>query len=179
MTTAHVVRAAEPRDIPAIASIFNHEILTGTSSWQADPRTATEMEAWAEACVSDGYPLLVAELPSGDIAGYASYGPFRTFPGYRFTVEHSLYVAASARRKGIASALIEALVAAATEAGMHAMIGGVSADQPASIAFHARHGFREVGRLPQVGAKFGRWLDLVLMQRLLDENAAPQEKSPN
>ena len=169
------IRPAAAGDIPAIAAILNAEILGGTASWQAEPRTASEMQDWAEARLAEGFPVLVADDPVAGITGYASYGRFRTLPGYRHSVEHSLYVAAGARRGGTGRALMEALIAAAREAGHHAMLGGIGADQAASLAFHARMGFREVGRLAQVGAKSGRWLDLVLVQRLLDGRAAPPD----
>lgn len=167
------IRPAGAADIPAIAAILNAEILSGTASWQAEPRTATEMQDWAEARTAAGHPLLVAEDPRTGIVGYAGYGQFRTLPGYRHSVEHSVYVARGARRSGVARALMQSLIETARAAGHHAMIGGVSADQPASLAFHASLGFREVGRLPEIGTKEGRWLDLVLMQLLLDDRTAP------
>lgn len=172
---ALVLRDLAADDIPAIAAILNAEILTGTASWQSEPRTATEMAAWAEARLAAGYPIVIAELQGTGIAGYASYGRFRDGPGYRHTVEHSVYVAPAARRSGVATALLGRLVADAADAGLHAMIGGVSADQPASIALHEKLGFHEAGRIRQAGAKFGRWLDLVLMQRLLDDRGAPPD----
>ena len=99
--------------------------------------------------------------------GYGSYGPFRAFDGYRLTVEHSIYVAESARRHGIGSALLQGLERDARRAGMHVMLGGIAADNEPSLRLHARHGFVETARMPEVGQKFGRWLDLVFMQKVL------------
>jgi phosphinothricin acetyltransferase len=102
------------------------------------------------------------------VLGYASYGPFRPFDGYRRTVEHSVYVAENARRRGVGEALLKALEVEARRAGMHAMIGGVAADNEPSLRLHEKLGFVETGRMPEVGQKFGRWLDLVFMQKMLD-----------
>ena len=104
------------------------------------------------------------------MVGYGSFGDFRPFEGYRFTVEHSVYVAEGVRRRGIASALLAALEERARDMGKHVMVGGIAADNEASLKLHARLGFVETGRMPEVGFKFGRWLDLVLMQKRL---AAP------
>jgi phosphinothricin acetyltransferase len=116
-----------------------------------------------------GFPVLVAvEAEAGEnILGYASYGPFRAFDGYRQTVEHSVYVAESARRRGVASALLVALEERAKAQGMHVMLGGIAADNLPSLGLHRKLGFIETARMPEVGQKFGRWLDLVFMQKLL------------
>lgn len=108
----------------------------------------------------------VAEDGAG-IVGFASYGAFRAGPGYAHTIEHSVHVAEAARARGIGSQLMEALEAQAAGAGIHVIVAGVSSANPRSIAFHARRGFQEVGRLPEVGRKWDQWLDLVLMQKIL------------
>jgi phosphinothricin acetyltransferase len=118
-----------------------------------------------------GYPLLVAEDASG-ILGLATFGDFRSFPGYRYSVEHSVHVRADARGRGLGAALVEALYAPARKLGKHVMIGGIDADNAASIRFHAKLGFVETGRMMEVGRKGGRWLNLVFMQKLLDEAGA-------
>ena len=99
--------------------------------------------------------------------GYASYGPFRPFDGYRQTVEHSVYVAEAARRRGIARALLTALEARARAGGMHVMIGGIAGDNTPSLRLHEELGFKETARMPEVGQKFGGYLDLVFMQKML------------
>ncbi|MEO6340051.1 MAG: N-acetyltransferase family protein, partial [Caulobacteraceae bacterium] len=118
-----------------------------------------------------GYPLLVAEW-EGRVVGYASFGDFRPFQGYRHTVENSVYVAPDAHRRGVGRVLMEALIHRARAMGKHVMVAGIEAENLASIRLHAAAGFVEVGRLPQVGRKFGRWLDLVFMQRALDDGEA-------
>jgi phosphinothricin acetyltransferase len=101
------------------------------------------------------------------VLGYASYGPFRAFDGYRLTVEHSVYVSESARRRGVASALLVAIEAEARRAGMHVIVGGIAADNEPSLRLHRKLGYVETARMPEVGQKFGRWLDLVFMQKVL------------
>lgn len=161
-----VIRDAGAGDLPAIALILNREITQTTATWTTQPRTGAEMTHWHTERCAGGCPVLVA-CRGASVVGYGSYGPFRAGQGYGFTVEHSVYVAEGARGQGIATTLIGALVARARASGLHAMIGGIGAENAGSLRLHARHGFVEVGRLPQVGRKFGRWLDLVLMQKLL------------
>ncbi len=161
-----MIRAATVDDLPRILAITNHEILTGTALWSITPATLETRGAWMQERLQAGFPVLVAELDGG-VQGFGSYGPFRPHDGYRQTVEHSLYVDPAFQRRGQGGALLGALVAHATAAGLHAMIGGIAAENAASIALHARHGFAALPPLPQVGAKFGRWLDLVFVHRLL------------
>lgn len=126
------------------------------------------MRAWFAARIEGGFPVLVAER-NGAVAGYASFGTFRQGEGYRFTAEHSVYVAAGARRQGVARALMERLIAEARARGLRRLVGGVSADQGPSLALHRALGFEEQGRLRGVGCKHGRSLDLALM--VLDVDA--------
>ncbi|HUF57389.1 MAG TPA: GNAT family N-acetyltransferase [Thermohalobaculum sp.] len=157
------LRPAEDADLPALADILNAEIRSGTASWTETQRSSDAMRRWHAERRGAGHPVLVAE-EGGRILGYASYGPFRRGEGYRLTVEHSVYVARDARRRGVARALMTVLIAEARAAGLHRMIGGVSADQEASMALHRALGFVEAGRLTEVGRKRGRWLDLALME---------------
>jgi len=119
--------------------------------------------------VSAGYPVLVAEDASG-VTGFASFGDFRPRPGYRFSVEHSVYVRDDRRGHGVGGALMAALLARATAMGKHVMIAGVDAENTASLRFHERLGFERVAHFREVGFKFGRWLDLVFLQRRLDRD---------
>jgi phosphinothricin acetyltransferase len=160
------VRDATEADLPAILAIYNDAVVDTTAIWNDSLADLANRKAWWEARLKLGYPVLVAD-EGGRVLGYASFGDFRAFDGYRFTVEHSVYVTAAARRRGIASALVTALVGEARALGKHVMIAGIAADNDASIALHARLGFVETGRMPEVGFKFGRWLDLVLMQKRL------------
>ena len=127
------------------------------------------MQTWFAARCDGGFPVLVAERPDHPgIAGYASFGPFRQGEGYAGTVEHSVYVDTAHRGHGVASALMHALIGRARSASNRLMIGGISADAEPSLRLHARLGFREVGRIPGAGHKFGRTRDLVLMALPLD-----------
>jgi len=167
MTGRVIVRDAGEADLPAILEIYNNEVLNETSIWNDKIADLASRRAWWEERVSRGFPVYVADV-DGAIAGYATFGDFRPHQGYRFTVEHSIYVATPVQRRGIGSVLLTRLIAEARRLNMHAMIGGIAADNTASIALHQRFGFVETARMPQVGFKFGRWLDLVLMQKLLD-----------
>ncbi|MBI1181769.1 MAG: GNAT family N-acetyltransferase [Alphaproteobacteria bacterium] len=162
------VENALPDDLPAITAILNHAILHTTAVWYDDPRTDLEMRAWFELKRELRVPVLVARS-AGQVAGYASYGPFRPWSGYRHTMEHSVYVAEGLRGRGAGRLLLGALVERARQDGLHALIGGVEADNAASLALHRSLGFEEVGRLPEVGTKFGRWLTLVFMQRVIHD----------
>jgi phosphinothricin acetyltransferase len=164
MTTA--IRPATMADLPALMAIYNHAVVHTTAIWNDTVVDRANRRAWYDARRKLGYPVLVAEV-DGIVAGYGSFGDFRAFEGYRFSVEHSVYVAETMRRQGIASRLLEALVEEARRLGKHVMIAGVAADNDASIRLHLRHGFVETGRMPEVGIKFGRWLDLVFLQKTL------------
>ncbi len=123
-------------------------------------------------------PLVMAGFLSetpGVVLGYAAYGDWRAFDGYRLSVEHSVYVHAKARGHGVGTALLRALIERARVAGMHVMVAAISGDNAVSIRLHERHGFARVGRMPQVGMKFGRWLDLEIMQLTLDARERPEE----
>ncbi|SDB20965.1 phosphinothricin acetyltransferase [Bauldia litoralis] len=161
-----IIRPAGDGDLPAILAIYNDAVRDTTAVWNDSPVDLDNRRAWLEGRHRQDYPVLVA-VDADRVVGYGSFGDFRAFDGYRFTVEHSIYVAEAARRRGIASALLVALVERATALGKHVMVAGIAADNAPSIALHLRHGFTETGRMPEVGYKFGRWLDLVFMQKRL------------
>ena len=167
-----VIRDATPADAAAILPIYNHAALETTAIWNEGASDLAGRQAWMAARRDAGFPVIVAEV-EGAVAGFGSYGPFRAFDGYRLTVEHSVYVDPARHRLGIGRLLLEALIARARAAGLHAMIGGIESGNAASINLHQSLGFRDVGRLPQVGAKFGRWLDLSFLQLILDDRPAP------
>lgn len=159
-----IVRDAVETDLPGLVAITNDVIRTSTAIFSDREVDLADRRAWAEGRRAAGHPVLAA-VDNGGVIGFASYGPFRSGPpGYRFSVEHSVHVRADRRRSGVASALMRALIARARTAGLHVMVGGIDAGSAASIAFHARLGFVETGRMPGVGFKAGRRLDLVLMQ---------------
>ena len=166
------IRDASRADAAAILPIHNHAVLATTAVWNEGASDLVGREAWLAGRVAAGFPVLVAEV-DGAVVGYASFGDFRAWDGYRFTVEHSVYVDPAHHRRGVGRALIEALIGRARAAGKHAMIAGIEARNEGSIALHRSFGFREVGRLPEVGAKFGQWLDLVFLQLMLDDRAHP------
>lgn len=161
---AFQIGPAEAAHLPGLAAIYNHAVEHTTAVWNETLVDVENRRAWWRGRVEAGFPVLVA-AKGGDVLGYGSYGPFRAFEGYRYTVEHSVYVAERARRQGIAAALLTALEADARQTGLHAMLGCIAADNEVSLRLHARHGFIETGRLPEVGQKFGSWLDLVILQK--------------
>ena len=166
------LRDASAGDAVAIAALYNATVATTTVQWTEEPDTVADREAWLDRQVARGFPVLVAEDDTGEVVGFASYGDFRDsakWPGYRFTVEHTIHVAERCWGRGVGRQLMEGLIARAVAAGLHRMVGGIDGDNDASIRFHERLGFVEVARMPQIGWKFGRWLDLVLMQLALDE----------
>jgi phosphinothricin acetyltransferase len=160
-----VVRAEEPH-LPGILAIYNDAVLHTTAIWNDVVVDLENRRQWWRGRTEAGLPVLVA-VEANQVLGYASYGPFRAFDGYRQTVEQSVYVAEWARRRGVAAALLAALEAEARRARMHVIVGGIAADNEASLALHRKLGFVESARMPEVGQKFGRWLDLVFMQKML------------
>jgi phosphinothricin acetyltransferase len=161
------IEDASDDDLPAVVAIYNEVIRTSTAIYREEPATLEERQAWNEARKANGYPLLVARTADAPVAGFATFGDFRAWPGYRFTVEHSVHVAESHRGQGIGTALMGVLVERAAALGKHVMVAGIDADNAGSIRMHERLGFEQTGHLKQVGWKFGRWLDLVFMQRRL------------
>jgi len=161
-----MIRPATEADLPAILAIYNDAVLNTTAIWNETPVDLENRATWFGERRAAGFPVLVVE-DGGRVTGYGSFGDFRPFEGYRITVEHSLYVAADARGRGFGAALLAALIDEARKRGKRAMVGGIDATNAPSLALHRKFGFAEVGRLPGVGEKFGRLLDLVLMQKTL------------
>lgn len=171
MTAVHI-RDAEDSDLDAITAIHNHAVVHTTAIWNEEAVDRADRAAWLADRATRGYPVLVA-VDGDEVLGYASYAQWRPHSGYRLTVEHSVYVRGDQRGRGIGRSLMRALIDRARAAGLHVMIGGVESGNTASIALHERLGFAEVGRMPQVGAKFGRWLDLSMLQLVLDDRPTP------
>ncbi len=165
-----IIRDATAADMPAVADLVNATIPITNASWTEWPETYEYRAAWFDGQKSAANPVLVAE-DNGQVIAFASYGDFRDShkrPGYRFTVEHSVHVCEAYWGQGVGRALIEALIERATTDGKHVMVAAIDGTNDASIRLHERLGFTEVARMPEIGFKFGRWLDLVLMQRVLD-----------
>jgi L-amino acid N-acyltransferase len=169
------VRAAERRDIQAILDIYNDAVLTTTATYDYEPRTLQHRIHWFEDHEKAKLPVFVAEDHGGKIVGWSSLSRYHDRPGYRFTTENSIYVAAHARGRGVGKLLLEPLVESARQLGLRAIIAVIDATNEASVRLHARLGFVEVGRFKSVGFKFGRWLDVVYMELLLPEPAIPPQ----
>ena len=160
------IRDARDEDLDGVLAIYNDVIASSTAIYTETPVTLDDRRQWWQARIAQGYPVLVA-VDGSDVVGFASFGDFRAWPGYRFTVEHSVHVRSDRRGHGIGSALMRPLLARATALGKHVMIAGVDASNEPSLRFHERLGFVRAAHLKEVGFKFGRWLDLVFLQRPL------------
>ncbi|WOC16567.1 GNAT family N-acetyltransferase [Pseudochrobactrum sp. MP213Fo] len=157
---------ADSAHLPAILDIYNDAIVNSTAVWINEPVDLHNREQWFAARRQDGFPVLVA-MQDMQVLGYASYGAFRAFEGYKHTAELSIYIAAQARGKGAGDALMSALLQEAANHHIHVLLGAVEAQNTASLRLHQKHGFTQTGILPQVGRKFDRWLDLIFMQRII------------
>lgn len=160
------IRLGELADAEAIAAIYNAEVLGGTATFDLVPRTVEEQRAWLLER-SGALAVLVAVVNENEIAGYASLSKFRDRPAYSTTVESSVYVHADHRRSGVASALMTELLATAAAHGFHAIIARIADSQEASLELHRRLGFDLVGVEREIGRKFGRWLDVSVMQVII------------
>ena len=172
-----IIRPAIPEDLPMITAIYNQAVRETTAIWNDAEVDCDNRRAWLEERQDGGFPVLVAadsdhqsghDVGAGGVLGYATYGPWRPFEGYSRTVEHSVYVTPEAQGAGVGRELMEALITHAREAGMHVMVAGIEAENTGSIRLHEKLGFTQVGLLPEVGRKFGRWLDLAFLQLTLN-----------
>ena len=156
-----------------ILAILNDAIVSSTALFDYRPRDASSMVEWFRAKDARRFPVLGAVADDGTLLGFATYGAFRAWPAYKYTVEHSVYVHNDHRRQGIARALLTRLIAVAAEQDLHVMVAGIDAANAASIALHVELGFSYAGTIHQAGFKFGRWLDLVFYELRLQTPAAP------
>ncbi|MES2774595.1 MAG: N-acetyltransferase family protein [Bacteroidota bacterium] len=161
-----LIRPAENKDLSVILGIMNDAILNTTSIYDYATRDTTFVENWFSKKQEDQLPVLVCEI-NGEAVAYGSYGIFRAWEAYKFSVEHSIYVQPGFQGNGIGKHLLLALIDEAKKGGYHTMIAGIDAANQKSCAFHQRFGFVEVGTFREVGYKFGKWLDLVFMQLML------------
>ncbi len=162
------IREAIREDLPAILEIYNEAVLNTTASYDYEPRTLEQRIAWYEDHLKDNFPVFVAVNDAGRVVGWSSLSHFRDRIGYRFTTENSIYVAADQRGKGVGKLLMPPLIEGAKQRGLHAIIAGIDGSNEASVRLHAAFGFVKVGQLKQVGFKFGRWLDVIYMELLLE-----------
>ena len=169
-----IIRDAAEADLPAPRDIFNDAVLNTTAIWMDNVVDLANRQAWFAARAQQGYPILVAENAAGEVVGYASFGDWRPFDGFCHTVEHSVYIRADQRGKGLGPLLLAALIERAKACDKHVMVAAIESGNAASIRLHQRLGFAITGQMPQVGRKFGRWLDLTFMQLILTpERSAP------
>ncbi|ATU93886.1 GNAT family N-acetyltransferase [Phyllobacterium zundukense] len=168
-----IVRDAVDSDLPDILEIYNDAVLNTTAIWNEVEVDVENRRTWLKNRQGQGFPVIVSVNDEGRVTGYASFGDWRAFDGYRHTVEHSVYVNKEMRGAGIGKILMLALIERARRLGKHVMIAGIEANNEASIQLHKKLGFETVGYLPEVGTKFGKWLDLAFLQITLDK-AAPR-----
>ena len=168
------VRAATYDDLPAILDIYNEVIQNTTAVYSYQPHTLEMRQQWFNERIEKAFPVFVFDV-DGTVAGFGSYGPFRIWPAYKYTVENSVYVHPDFRGKGIAKQILHVLIDEAVRKEYHAMIAGIDSTNAISIRLHEQLGFTEVAHFKQVGYKFGRWLDLKFFERLLPTPKHPTE----
>lgn len=169
------IRDAVHADLPAIRDIYNDAVLNTLAIWNEQTVDLGNRQAWFAARQAQGYPILVAVNEAGDVLGYASFGDWRPFEGFRHTVEHSVYIRSDQRGQGLGPLLMQALIERARGCGKHVMVAAIESGNTASIRLHERLGFTLNGQMPQVGVKFGKWLDLTFMQLMLAPGAEPRD----
>jgi len=172
--TFPVIRNASVNDLPGILEIYNHVIANTTAVYHYKPHTLEMRKKWFDEKEKSGAPVLIAELKNG-VAGFATYGPFRVWPAYKYSIEHSVHVHPDFRSQGIGGMLLKRLIEIAKQNEVHTLIAGIDANNSTSIHLHKKFGFQEAAHFKQVGYKFGKWLDLKFMQLILETPANPKE----
>lgn len=167
------IRDAEVSDLPGILEIFNWEVRERTAAWTNQQENLEQRRVWFETRKSQEMPVLVA-VKDNEVLGFASFGAFHAREGYRLTVEHTVYVKPAAQRQGLGEALLQRLIDIAIKKELHVMVGLIDGENKGSIALHQKLGFDIAGNLPEVGTKFGRWLDLVLVTKALGPMEPPK-----
>jgi L-amino acid N-acyltransferase len=157
----------------SILDIFNEAILNSTALYDYRPRAIETMSAWFAIKRQNNFPVLGIEGSDGELQGFASYGSFRAWPAYKYSVEHSIYVHKDHRGRGLGAVMLEALIEEAERQQVHLMVGGIDAANQASIALHEKFGFQHSGTVREAGFKFGRWLDLAFYQKILSTPERP------
>jgi phosphinothricin acetyltransferase len=160
---------------PEILAILNEAIANSTALYDYQPRTMEMMEAWFAAKEKGNYPVIGLVADDGSLAGFASYGSFRAWPAYKYTVEHSVYIHRSQRGRGLGKTLLSELIRAAQVQQYHTMIGGIDSANAASVRLHQSLGFTHCASIKEAGYKFGHWLDLEFYQLILPTPVSPVE----
>jgi L-amino acid N-acyltransferase YncA len=158
-----------------ILAIFNEAILNSTALWDYKARTPAMMQAWFDAKEAGGFPVIGFVDDADRLLAFGSYGTFRAFPAYKYTVEHSVYVEASQRGRGLGTKMLAEILASAEARGYHTVIGAIATENQASIAAHLKAGFEPCGTIRHAGFKFGRWIDLGFYQRILAGPPQPRD----
>jgi len=170
-----IVQCTHERHADAILAIFNEAILNSTALYDYKPRTREMMTAWFEAKARGRFPIIGIESDSGELMGFGSYGTFRGFPAYKYTVEHSVYVDGRFRGQGVGKRLLQEIITAAQRQDYHVLVGAIDASNAVSMRLHEALGFTPCGTIRQAGFKFNRWLDLVFYQLILATPGAPKD----
>jgi L-amino acid N-acyltransferase len=169
----NLVTCEPARHSASILAIFNDAIANSTALYDYQPRAPESMVAWFDGKARARYPVIGLENEAGELLGFASYGPFRAWPAYKYTIEHSVYVDPRFRGQGVGRRLLREIVAAAERQDYHVMVGGIDAANFASIRLHESLGFTHAGTVRHAGFKFSRWLDLAFYQLILKTPATP------
>jgi phosphinothricin acetyltransferase len=168
-----VIQCEPKRHAEKILAIFNDAIVNSTALYDYKPRTMEMMTTWFETKAKGTFPVIGIENDSGELMGFGSYGTFRAWPAYKYSVEHSVYVDARFRGQGVGKRLLQEIIAAAEKQNYHLLVGGIDAANSVSIRLHERLGFVHCGTIRQAGFKFGRWLDLAFYQLVLSTPRNP------
>lgn len=168
-----VVSCTYERHARAVLEILNEAIERSTAVFDYVRRAPESMVPWFATRASGGFPVVGLESDEGELLGFGTYGPFRAWPAYKYTVEHSVYVHHAHRGRGLGTTLLQEVIARARASGLHVLVAGIEASNTDSIALHTKLGFVHAGTLRQVGFKFGRWLDLAFYQLTLDTPPHP------
>jgi L-amino acid N-acyltransferase YncA len=160
------VRAAQPEDAEALARIYNYEVMNTLNTLDITPKTPEQQASWIGEHLG-AYPAIVCECRQHGVVGFGALSPYRDREAYRPTAEDSVYVAADHRRRGVGRLILEELVKLASSGGFHALIARVARENEASLALHRSVGFTEVGLEREVARKFGRWVDVVILEMIL------------
>ena len=168
-----IVQCEPNRHAEAILAIFNDAIVNSTALYDYKPRTREMMDTWFETKAKGKFPVIGIENDADELMAFGSYGTFRAFPAYKYTVEHSVYVDARFRGRGLGKRMLEEVIAAAQGQGYHVLVGVIDATNSVSIRLHERLGFTHSGTIRQIGYKFGRWLDVAFYQLVLPTPSNP------